>query len=142
MSFDDTDKVTIPHRADTTFVMLHGCNRPHDDALTIFGVQAEAHGLTASIWIETIHGDGLDEFVRRLDDDFRGWPGERIWTSSRKDLEVRARHLGAWIRLSWILRFPEPTVEQPDWETTIHLHVNPGEELRDLSGRITAFLRP
>ncbi|MEZ0110910.1 hypothetical protein ABH920_004925 [Catenulispora sp. EB89] len=134
------DEVAIPHRCAGDVVTLHECRRPHNDALVVFGVRVDAHGLSASMGIETLNGDGLDAFVQTLDNDFRGWSGERVWTSSRGDLEVRARHVGKAIQLDWTLRFPEPVEQSPDWELTVHLHVDPGESLKDLSTRIAAFL--
>jgi hypothetical protein len=142
VNHEDTEpEVRIPRGPAGTFVKLHGCSRPHDDALVVFGVQAEAPGLSADIGVETLYGDGLAEFVQGLNNDFRGWTGERVWRSFRGDLELRAVHSGQLIWLSWTLRFPEPAEEDPGtWNTTIRVHLNPGEDLNALSADVSAFL--
>lgn len=138
---DTAPEVTIPRQPAGTFFALHDCRRPHGDALVVFTVRAEAPGLAATIGIETLHGDGLADFVHALDQDFRGWTGDRIWTSLRGDLQLRATHHGAVITMAWTLRFPEPAEQDPGiWETTVRVNLNPGEDLRTFSSDLTAFM--
>ncbi|WIX84079.1 DUF6228 family protein [Amycolatopsis carbonis] len=134
--------MTIPARLPAgTFVKLERCRRPHDDALGLFGARVEAPGLSASLEVETLNGDGLDSFVQSLGNDFRGWTDERIWASFRGDLELRASHSGRLIWLSWTLRFPEPTEEDPAvWTATVRVHLTPGEDLRVFNSDVAAFL--
>jgi hypothetical protein len=126
---DDRQDVMIPRGPSATYVRLSAFERPDDDALVLFEVQAAAPRLSAVIGVETLGGDGLSEFVRSLD--FRGWPDERVWTSFRQDLELRAAHLGHTVRLSWTLRFPEPAAEQdPELAVTVNLYVSPARSSR------------
>jgi hypothetical protein len=142
VTHEDTEpEVRIPARAAGTFVRLHGLRRPHDDALVLFGVQAEAPGLSADIAVETLNGDGLAEFIQGLHDDFRGWAGERIWKSFRGDLELRAVHDGRLIWLSFTLRFPEPTeADAGICDSTVRVHLTPGQDLTAFSADLSAFL--
>ncbi|GAA2109778.1 DUF6228 family protein [Actinomadura alba] len=137
---DNVREVTLPRGPTGTYVRLSAFHRPDDDVLVLFDVQAEAPGLSAMIGIETLGGDGLSAFVQSLDDDFRGWPDERVWTSFRQELELRAAHLGHIVRLSWTLRSPEPAEQDTDWAVTVNLYVSPGEELKNLASDVGHFL--
>jgi len=140
-SAEAVSEVTVPRQPAGTFLRLYDCCRPHGDALLVLSVQVGAPGLSASIGIETLEGDGLAQFVRELDDDFRGWAGERTWTSFRGDLQLRAIHTGRAVLLAWTLRFPEPAESDPGaWEATVRVQISPGEDLKALSSDLHAFL--
>jgi Family of unknown function (DUF6228) len=133
--------VRVPRERAGTFVRLYGRRRPHDDALVSFSVQVEAPGLRAEAGIETLQGDGLVEFVRGLDESYLGWPGTRTWSSFRRDLRLEAVHTGGAVVLAWTLVFPEPS-EGPAaiWEATVRVQISPGEDLKQLSSDVAAFL--
>ena len=134
---DDGCEVMVPRGPAGTYIRLSGLRRPHGDALVCLVVGAEAPGLSATIGVETLNGDGLAEYVRSLEEGFRGWQGERTWASFRRDVEIRAAHLGRSIRLGWTLRFPE---WDADWTATVEVHVSPGEELKGFAADVTRFL--
>ncbi|MCW2902571.1 MAG: hypothetical protein JWO67_4836, partial [Streptosporangiaceae bacterium] len=133
---DDRHDVMIPRGPSDTYVRLSAFQRPDDDALVLFEVKAEAPGISATIGIETFNSDGLSEFIQSLEDDFRGWPGERVWRSFRRDLQLQAAHLGQSIRLSWTLR---PSEWDAEWTATVDLQVSPGEELKNLAADVGHF---
>lgn len=109
--------------------------------LVFFAARAEGAGLAASVSVETLHGDGLGSFAAGLDRDFRGWPGERVWTSFRGDLELRATHHGHSVELAWTLHGLEPAGGGPGpWSCTVRTWVTPGEELRRLGADLAEFL--
>lgn len=109
--------------------------------LVCFTARAEGPGLTASVSVMTLHGDGLGSFAAGLERDFRGWPGERVWTSIRADLELRATHHGRSVELAWTLQGREPVLDETrPWSATVRTVVTPGEELRRFSADVAEFL--
>jgi hypothetical protein len=62
-----------------------------DDHVGEYVVSADADGLAAqSTVVTTLGGDGLAEFIQKLADDFRGWPGTRHWRSLEDQLQIEA----------------------------------------------------
>ncbi|MCR6487263.1 DUF6228 family protein [Amycolatopsis sp. OK19-0408] len=109
--------------------------------LVYFTARAEGADMAASVSVQTLHGDGLAAFAAGLDEDFRGWPGVRVWTSSRGELELRATHDGRVVGLEWTLRYPGPDWEPVDfWTCTVRTHLTPGEDLRRFSADLAQFL--
>jgi hypothetical protein len=109
--------------------------------LVYFLARAEGAGLAASVSVQTLHGDGLGSFAAGLDRDFRGWPGERVWTSLRGDLELRATHTGRSVELAWTLHgHSQSLAERRSWACTVWTRVTPGEELRRFSADLAEFL--
>jgi hypothetical protein len=140
MSGTDEDfEVSIPASSEVPRLRLRRL-RPHGDALVVLTVSAEEVGLSASVDVHTLNGDGLDDFFIELDKDFRGWPGERHWKSHEGDLELEAVHCGRVILLAWTLRFPSPAEESWDWQVTLRVPITPGEELKNLASTIAAML--
>ncbi|MEU8798336.1 DUF6228 family protein [Spirillospora sp. NPDC048819] len=116
----DADAVQVPSGPTGTFVRFSSCRRPYGDDVLIFTVEAEGPGLSAAIGVTTVAGDGLVEFLQSLDDDFRGWPGKRTWTSLANELELSATHQGQSVDLQWTLRFPqEPGTGVRCWIATL-----------------------
>lgn len=114
--------------------------RPDSDALVLLVVSVEEVGLSASITVHTLNGDGLDDFLAGLDKDFRGWPGGRRWKSYEGDLELEAVHTGRTVLLAWTLRFPSPAEESWDWQATVRVAITPGEDLKNLASAVSAML--
>lgn len=109
--------------------------------LVFFRARAEGAGLSASVSVETLHGDGLAVFAAGLDRDFRGWPGERAWRSYRGDLELCATHHGRAVELAWTVHGPEVGWDEPrPWSCTVRIRIVPGEELRRFSADLAEFL--
>ena len=140
MSVGDEDvEVGIPADSEVPRLRLRPI-RPDGDALVLLVVSAEEIGLSATITVRTLNGDGLDEFIVGLDKDFRGWPGERHWQSHEGDLELEAVHAGRVILLTWTLRFPSPAEESWDWQAKVRVAITPGEELKNLATAVSAML--
>jgi hypothetical protein len=139
MSGTDEDfEVSIPANSEVSRLRLRRL-RPDEDGLVLLTVAAEGVGLSAAVDVQTLDGDGLDDFFAGLDKDFRGWAGKRHWKSFEGDLELEAVHAGRVILLSWTLRFPPPVEESWDWQVTIRVPITPGEELENLAGTIGAM---
>lgn len=143
MTSHDSDpvEVQIPARPTGTFVQLRAPQHPHDDALLVFIAEIQGPGLAASVGVTTWGGDGLPEFVRGLEADFRGWDGERTWASLERDLELRATHRGGSIDLTWTLQFPqEPGTGDRFWTASLFLTIGAGEELKAMAADIEHFI--
>jgi hypothetical protein len=81
MSGTDEDfEVGIPANSEVPRIRLRRL-RPDGDALMLLIVSVEEVGLSATADVQTLNGDGLDDFFMALDKEFRGWPGERHWKS-------------------------------------------------------------
>jgi hypothetical protein len=140
-SNDDPAAVQIPSCPTATFIRFSSCHRPYDDDVLIFRVDIEGPGLSACSGITTLNGDGLTDFVQALDADFRGWEGERTWTSLEGDLELRATHNGGSIELDWTLWFPSgPHTREHLWSARVPLLITPGEDLKALSVDVRHFI--
>ena len=141
MSGTDEDfEVGIPANSEVPRIRLRRL-RPDGDALMLLIVSVEEVGLSATADVQTLNGDGLDDFFMGLDKDFRGWPGERHWKSQWGDLELEAVHHGHVILVAWTLRFPSPA-EEPwrGWQLTLRVPITPGEELKNLASAIAAMM--
>ncbi len=132
-------EVRIPASSEVPRLRLRRL-RPHGDVLVVFVVSVEEVGLSATADVHTLGGDGLDDFFTALDKDFRGWTGERRWTSHEGDLELEAVHSGHIIDLAWTLKFPSPAEESWDWQVTLRVAITPGEELKNLASTVAAML--
>lgn len=82
-------------------------------------------GLVAETWVYAHEGhgfDGLTTFFQMMNQDWRGWSGERTWSALESDLRLTARHDGH-IRLGVVL------VDSINWSVQADLTLAPGEEL-------------
>lgn len=111
---------------------------PRESVLT-FAVTVEAPGLRARAGSVTHYVDGMAvaRFVERLD--LRGWDGELSWTSSDRDISVRAVYDGrGYMRLTWSLS-PWRRSEQGEWIASVTLWLEGGSRDRFVAD-LLAFL--
>lgn len=82
-------------------------------------------GLTAETWVYAHEGNGFDGlvgFFRSMADAWRGWKGERTWSSLEGDLALTAKHDGH-VQLQIQIR------DSIEWAADAELAVDAGEEL-------------
>lgn len=111
-----------------------------DEHETAFAVDLDADGLTAhlrdvivAVW-DTQH---LSDFVDGLAADFRGWSGERSWSTNHLKLTA-VFHSGGHIELRWTL---QPWVSRQDsWKASVTTWVEGGQQLTDLVADVRTFL--
>lgn len=66
---------------------------------------------------------GLADFLVSLDEDWRGWEGERVWQSGEAELRLIARHDETnTVILTTVLEDGAP----PRWSSTAELELDPG----------------
>lgn len=76
-------------------------------------------------------------FLRGLYDDFRGWDGERVWSSLEDELRIIATHDGH-VHLRWQLTHLPMT--DRSWTFTAVTRHDAGEEMRILADGFTNLL--
>ncbi|MFD7627138.1 DUF6228 family protein [Streptomyces sp. NPDC059851] len=109
------------------------------DPLLDFLVTARGERADVEVRVRTFDGDGLDSFLGRLAEDFRGWEGARIWGSVNGDLTLSARHgSGGHVSLTWGLHDQAPDANWHFEATTVH---EAGEDMRGLAAAVSVFLR-
>jgi hypothetical protein len=94
---------------------------------------------TMPVWQARVGGDGLDAsmtcpeagwepqslagFLRSLDEDWRGWDGERLWQSEGAELRLAARHDKTnTVLIEVVLEDGAP----PRWRCEAELELDPG----------------
>jgi hypothetical protein len=111
-----------------------------DDDETAFAVDVDADGLTAhlgDVIIAVWNPPYLSDFMDGLAADFRGWSGERSWSTNHLKL-IAVFHSGGHIELRWTL---QPWISRPDsWKASVTTWVEGGQQLTDLAADIRAFL--
>jgi hypothetical protein len=93
-------------------------------------------GLIAQTWVyahERRGFDGLTAFFEKMNHDWRGWTGERRWSSLESDLNLVAKHDGH-VRLEVVL------VDAFNWTITAELTLAPGEELSSATEALGSLL--
>ncbi|MFE4416546.1 DUF6228 family protein [Streptomyces sp. NPDC056821] len=112
--------------------------RPDDDPLLDFLVRARGEWVRVKTLVRTYDGDGLDDFLSSLAEDFRGWDGARTWRSLERDLTLSAEHHpGGYVHLTWGIHDRPPSEEWHFETTTVH---QAGEDMRNLAADISSFL--
>jgi len=113
--------------------------RPFGDDPTLdFLVKARGQWVSVETSVRTWDGDGLDNFLSALAEDFRGWEGTRTWRSLEHDLALCAEHrTGGYVHLTWRIHDRPPREEWHFETTTVHAA---GEEMRNLAVEIHTFL--
>ncbi|MEU3774443.1 DUF6228 family protein [Streptomyces sp. NPDC032472] len=131
--------------AEAVRLCLGGRSRPWpefpDDPTLDFTVRATAAGVGGvEVSVRTWAGDGLDAFLHRLAEDFRGWDGARTWRSLEGDLTLSAAHAsGGRVHLAWGLHGGAPAGGWRFEATTVHAA---GEDMRHLADGVREFLAP
>ena len=88
----------------------------------------QTDGLTAQHVVVHHYATGFDdllEFFDRLAEDWRGWTGERTFTSLEGDLALTATHDGH-VQLRVTLR---QSAIPDGWTAEAHIRLDPGEQL-------------
>lgn len=112
-------------------------------------LQASLHGkrLEAELTFYVWDIAELVRYFRSLDQDWRGWPGERQYASVEEDLVLSARH-GGRIEISVTLtgEAARDISTRVGWTVQAVVGVEPGEELsrfvRDLDRLVTRAIFP
>ncbi len=105
----------------------------------VSGLLVRSRGAHATVEAQVIllgGDDGLVTFLRSLYDDFRGWDGERTWTTCNRELSVGATHDG-YTHLRWNLTHRLAT--DPVWTFSTVTHHGP-EDIRRLCDAFTELL--
>jgi hypothetical protein len=96
--------------------------------------------LVASTGIETLNGDGLDDWWQGLADSFRGWEGEKTWESLEHDASLSARHdRTGHVTARVTLR--GPLGYQPVWEASATFAFDAGKQLIHVASEVSEFMR-
>jgi hypothetical protein len=102
-----------------------------------FSVELRAEGMTATRRV-FVHGwSDVAGFFADLADNWRGWPGEKTWTSPECDLTMTATHeSGSHVRIELVLRDgPVHT-----WSVSTSVEVEPGEEMTRLAAAVAEMV--
>lgn len=82
--------------------------------------------VTTSVYALNSHGfDGLVEFFKGLERDWRGWDGVREWKTLEGELEVSVTHDGG--HLHFVVRLRDSI--RALWTVETSLSIEPGEQL-------------
>ncbi|MFI5643238.1 DUF6228 family protein [Kitasatospora sp. NPDC051705] len=136
----DTPALTIRSRDDpTTQVRLSDRYFP-DEYGTGFAMDLRAEGLQARLgsvvtWLWD--DEYLADFLDALAADFRGWEGERTWSTHHLALRAVFRP-GGHVGLTWTLR-PRSTRED-SWAASVTTWLEGGEQLTALAADVRRFL--
>ncbi len=118
------------------------CDRSSFDAVSVrYAVELRAPGLTARVneIVAWIWDSDLSVFLQGLAADYRGWPGERSWQTSNRDLTVSAVfRTGGYVGLTWALR-PWPQAAG-GWGASVTTWLEAGEQMTSLTADLRAFL--
>lgn len=101
------------------------------DAETVLA-ELEVSGLSATRPVVQAFAAGVTEvstFLDSLERDWRGWEGERAWTSLEDDLTMQARHTHGHVQLRVTLRCHRADWGNDGWRATADLTIDPGEQL-------------
>ncbi|MER7719302.1 DUF6228 family protein [Streptomyces flaveolus] len=108
-----------------------------DECETAFAVEAVADGVRARLEAVTVTvWDDMCAFFDDLARDFRGWEGERVWSTNL--LVVTAVFgPGGHVDLGWTLR---PDRFSGDWTCTVTTMIEAGEGMTAVAAELRAFL--
>jgi hypothetical protein len=108
-------------------------------------VEVSDDEITASGWA-TFEGrtpQTLRDFLVRLDQDWRGWPGTRTWTAPENEMTVEATHDDTGhVQIAGTLRQAQRAHAPDAWSARIVLTLEAGEQLREIASKAGRFLRP
>lgn len=108
------------------------------DGYGSFTVTIDSPELSLRHSVITMGGDGLSEFIQSVEDDWRGWEGERSWHSLEGGLRIDAKHSGRAVELTVVVR---SSYEPDAWELRIPFAVEPGEQLSALATAAASMIR-
>jgi hypothetical protein len=113
---------------------------PDADLISLSATLRLDDELVASTGIETLNGDGLDDWWQDLADSFRGWEGEKTWESLEHDASLSARHdRTGHVTVRVTLR--GPLGYEPDWGASATFAFDAGEELSRVASEVSEFMR-
>jgi hypothetical protein len=102
-----------------------------------FLAELRGSGLTAAASVSSYLSEGLDTFFESLAADWRGWIGERRWSSLEGEFTLRAEcDRSGHVYLEAVLHSGAP----PVWSATVNLIVEAGQ-LERLASRARSFQR-
>ena len=86
----------------------------------------------------TAFGD-LVRFFESMEEDWRGWAGERAWLSLEGELTLTARHLGSTVVVAVELHsFLHPA--DGNWQASLEIRVDAGAQLSAIAGDLRALV--
>jgi hypothetical protein len=139
-----TDELRPAARLGDAGMSLEFSDPQFDESGNLRYLQARLHGtrLDAQLTFYVYEAAELVRYFRLLDDDWRGWTGERQFESVESDLVLSARHVGR-IELTVTLtgEAARDLSGHVGWTCQGIVGVEPGEELsgfvRDFDGLVT-----
>ncbi|WP_369185099.1 DUF6228 family protein [Streptomyces sp. Y1] len=136
----DTPAVIVRSQNDPTTQVRFSDRYFPDEYGTGFAVEVHAEGLLARLdsVITWVWGpEYLADFLDKLAADFRGWEGERAWSTHHLALRAVFRS-GGHVGLTWTLR--PWTTQEDSWEASVTTWLEGGEQLATFAADIRQFL--
>jgi hypothetical protein len=85
--------------------------------------------------------DDLGTFLQQLADNWRGWPGNRVWHALENEMTVDARHDGrGYVTLGVMLRRCRQAYIDDAWSARVVFTVEAGEEMSALAREVQSLL--
>jgi hypothetical protein len=120
-------------------LLLRPEDRERDGSVVTLNAHLLTEGLSAQRVVDRHYASGfadLLEFFEGLAKDWRGWRGERSYSSLEYDLRLIATHDGGHIDL-------QVTVDVGDgWTASGHVTLEPGEQLTQVVRSLRLILEP
>ncbi|MFJ9842182.1 DUF6228 family protein [Kitasatospora sp. NPDC101155] len=136
----DTPAVIVRCQNDPTARIRFSDRYSPDGFETGFAVDLHADGLQAhldSVVVWAWGPEPLADFLDKLAADFRGWEGERTWSTHHLALRAVFRS-GGHVGLTWTL---QPwTTRDDSWEASATTWLEGGEQMTALAAEVRCFL--
>ncbi|MFF2145008.1 DUF6228 family protein [Kitasatospora sp. NPDC058190] len=136
----DTPAVTVHSQDDPTARVTLTDRHFPDEYGTGFTVDLHGEGLRARVDSVVVWAWGpehLADFLDKLAADFRGWDGERTWSTHHLTLRAVFRS-GGHVGLTWTIR--PWTTQENSWEASVTTWLEGGEQLAAFASDVRRFL--
>lgn len=121
------DAVVFASRTGVTLTLTPAAPRVEDvGALSVWQARLSGSGLDATVVCAEAGWQpppSLADFLAALDEDWRGWEGERVWQSAEAELRLTARHDKTNTVLVTVAM---DDGAPPRWRCTAELELDPG----------------
>jgi len=121
-----------------TKLELSCTDRDSDGTPTAILAALRGPGLSVSVNAYDDRFGDLAQFFQALADSWRGWPGERTFSSLEGEFELTARHDGH-VRLG--VRLGRMDGQGP-WTVNAEVMVDPGEDIASAARDVRALMEP
>ncbi|MEU9107168.1 DUF6228 family protein [Streptomyces xanthophaeus] len=141
--YDVDDKPGLMIRCqENASVGVRFCDRFSSDGDCVhYVVELRAPGLTARAEdvVGWIWDSDLPEFLEKLAAGYRGWDGERSWSTNDRDLTVSAVfRTGGYVGLTWTVR--PWRAAAGGWSTSVTTWLEAGEQMASFASDVRHFL--